>query len=429
MRKISRSLILAMLIMAVIVSFGAVSAQDKTVIHWWHISTAKDQADQNQGFADAFTAAHPDVSIEITILENEAFKAKLTTVMQSGTPPDLFQSWGGGVLSDFAKAGLLRDITPEMTANNNEWRDSFSTQGALNLYTNDGKYYGIPYSFGAVGFWYNKDLFKKAGIEAVPATWDELLATVQKLKDAGITPISIGEKDRWPGHFWWASLAVRAGGQPAFDAAFNRTGSFADPAFVKAGELFKQLVDLNAFQDGFLGETYNDEAAHMGNGEAAMELMGQWAPAVQKDQSKDKKGLPEGTLGWFPFPSVPDQKGDSSDVFGGGDGFAFGKNAPDATIEFAKSMFTRDNLAAAVKVRGILPVIKGMNDLVTDPLLVNVLAARDNAKYYQLYYDQFLPPPVAQAVLDAVQGLAAGTSTPEEAAQAVEDVAAVELVP
>jgi raffinose/stachyose/melibiose transport system substrate-binding protein len=224
-------------------------------------------------------------------------------------------------------------------------------------------------------------------------------------------------------------LAVRAGGQPAFDAAFNRTGSFADPAFVKAGELFKQLVDLNAFQDGFLGEDYNAEAAHMGNGEAAMELMGQWAPGVQKDQSKDKKGLPEGTLGWFPFPSVPDQKGDSSDVFGGGDGFAFGKNAPDATIEFAKSLFTRDNIATAVTTKGILPTVKGMDDLVTDPLLQTVLAARDNAKYYQLYYDQFLPPPVAQAVLDAVQGLSAGTMSPEEAAQAVEDVAAVELAP
>jgi len=411
------------------VSLSGVSAQDKTVIQWWHINTAENAAALFQKIADDFVAAHPDVAIEITVLENEAFKAKLTTVMQSGSPPDLFQSWGGGVLANFAQAGLLRDITLEMTANDNEWRDSFSTQGALNLYTNDGKYYGVPYSFGAVGFWYNKDLFAQAGIEATPTTWDELLAAVQKLQDAGITPISIGQQDKWPGHFWWASLAVRAGGQPAFDAAYNRTGSFADAPFVKAGELFKQLVDLNAFQDGFLGEGYTEEAAHMGNGEAAMELMGQWAPAVMKDSSATKEGLPEGTLGWFPFPSVPDQLGDPSDVFGGGDGFAFGKDAPDATIEFAKFIMTRENLAAAVEVNGILPTVVGMNDLVTDPLLVDVLAARDNAKYYQLYYDQFLPPPVAQAVLDAVQGLTAGQLSPEETAQQVEDAAAMELAP
>lgn len=428
--RIHKRLVLLTLVFTLLsISLSGVAAQDKTVIQWWHINTAENAAALFQKIADDFTAANPDVTIEITILENEAFKAKLTTVMQSGSPPDLFQSWGGGVLANFAEAGLLRDVTPEMTANDNEWRDSFSTQGALNLYTHDGKYYGVPYSFGAVGFWYNKDLFEQAGIESTPTTWDELLAAVQKLKDAGITPISIGQKDKWPGHFWWASLAVRAGGQAAFDAAYNRTGSFADAPFVRAGELFKQLVDLNAFQDGFLGEGYTEEAAHMGNGEAAMELMGQWAPAVMKDSSADKEGLPEGTLGWFPFPSVPDQLGDSSDVFGGGDGFAFGKDAPDATIDFAKFLMTRENLAASVEVNGILPTIVGMNDLVTDPLLVDVLAARDNAGYYQLYYDQFLPPAVAQAVLDSVQALTAGQLTPEQTAQAVEDAAAMELAP
>ena len=45
------------------------------------------------------------------------------------------------------------------------------------------------------------------------------------------------------------------------------------------------------------------EAAAVGNGKAAMELMGQWAPSVQMDQSADKKGLGE-DLGWFPFPTV-----------------------------------------------------------------------------------------------------------------------------
>ena len=53
-----------------------------------------------------------------------------------------------------------------------------------------------------VGVWYNKELFEKAGIDAPPATWDEFLADVQKLKDAGITPIAVGEKDKWPGMFW-----------------------------------------------------------------------------------------------------------------------------------------------------------------------------------------------------------------------------------
>ena len=43
--------------------------------------------------ADGYMAANPNVTIEITVLENEAFKTKLTTVMQSGDSPDIFQSW------------------------------------------------------------------------------------------------------------------------------------------------------------------------------------------------------------------------------------------------------------------------------------------------------------------------------------------------
>ena len=64
--------------------------------------------------ANTFVQQHPDVSIEITVLENEAFKAKLATAMQSGSPPDIFQSWGGGVLKQYADAGLVQDLTPAL---------------------------------------------------------------------------------------------------------------------------------------------------------------------------------------------------------------------------------------------------------------------------------------------------------------------------
>ena len=54
----------------------------------------------------------------------------------------------------------------------------------MQLYQVDGKQYGVPFNAGMVGFWYNKDFFAQAGIDAPPATWDELLADIQTLKDA-----------------------------------------------------------------------------------------------------------------------------------------------------------------------------------------------------------------------------------------------------
>ena len=112
--------------------------------------------------------------------------------------------------------------------------------GALGLYAKDGKQYGAPFDLGMVGFWYNKAQFATAGITAPPATWDEFLTDVGKLKDAGITPIALGGKDKWPGMFWWAYLALRAGGSEAMHNAVE-SGDWSGPAFVQAGTELKKL--------------------------------------------------------------------------------------------------------------------------------------------------------------------------------------------
>ena len=250
-----------------------------TKIEWWHINTPEAQRENWSNLANAFIADHPEVSIEITVLENEAFKAKLATAMQSGSPPDIFQSWGGGVLKQYGDAGLVQDLTPALAENG--WGDSFQP-GPISLYTFDGITYGVPWNAGMVGFWYNKALFEQAGITEPPATWTELLDAVTKLKDAGITPIALGEKDKWPGHFYWVYLATRIGGSDAFLKAYEREGSFSDPAFVDAGTRLKELVDLQPFQNGFLGAAYGDHQVQMANGQAAMELMGQWAPGANR---------------------------------------------------------------------------------------------------------------------------------------------------
>ena len=100
-----------------------------------------------------------------------------------------------------------------------------------------------------------------------------------------LPPSLLGEGDKWPGMHMWAYLVTRLGGKANFEGALLRTGSFTDDPFVEAGNKLQELIALEPFQDGFLGATYGDEATAMGNGKAAMELMGQWAPAVEKDNS------------------------------------------------------------------------------------------------------------------------------------------------
>lgn len=398
---------------------------EKVVVTWWHITTAEDQKAVWQQLADEYMAAHPNVEIQITVMENEAFKSKLTTVMQSGDPPDIFQSWGGGVMIEYAKAGLLQDITPYLDADGGAWRSTFSP-GALGVYSYEGKNYGVPWDMGMVGFWYNKALFAQAGIQAPPATWSELLEAVRKLKAAGITPIAVGAGDKWPAAFWWEYLAVRIGGKAAFDSAYSRQGSFASEAFIEAGKKLQELAALEPFQDGFLGSTWGDEATLMGNGKAAMDLMGQWAPGAFKDNSPDKQGIGE-NLGWFPFPVVEGGAGDPYDALGGGNGFAIGKNAEPEAIDFVKYLTRAESQIMCAQAGFCIPVVKGGEAGLSDPLLIQLQQTLAKAQYFQLYYDQFLPPATGSVVNDAVQALLAGTMTPEQAAQAIEDSVAQEM--
>jgi raffinose/stachyose/melibiose transport system substrate-binding protein len=403
----------------------APSSGEPVTITWWHITTDEAHSAIWQSLADSYMAEHPNVTVEITILENEAFKTKMTTVIQSGEIPDIFQSWGGGVMNEYVGAGMMKDITADLDADGGAWRNTFSP-GALGVYSLEGKNYGVPWDMGMVGFWYNKDLFAQAGIDAPPATWDELLADVSTLKDAGITPIALGEGDKWPGHFWFGYLATRICGQEGFQSAAARTGSFADPCFVEAGNKLLELNALSPFQDGFLGATYGDQSTVMGNGQAAMELMGQWAPSVQAGNSADGNGLGD-KLGFFAFPSVAGGEGAGTDAFGGGNGFGIGKDAEPEVIEFVKWLTSADAQVACAEAGFCIPVVKGGEAGMSDPLLITLQETLSQAEYFQLYYDQALPPAVGSVVNDSIQGVLAGTLTPEQAAQAIEDSASSEM--
>jgi len=398
---------------------GSKSSGSTKTIKWWHIANTDPMMSAWTKMAHQFEAAHPGVKFQITPLENEAFKTKLTTIIQAGDPPDIFHTWGGGVLFQQADAGMVKDITDDVGA-----RKDQLIPAAVDPYTTDGKTYASPVDTGMVGFWYNKELFAKAGISTPPASWANYLEAVRKLKAAKITPIALAGKEKWPGHYYWAYLALRVGGLDALkQAAADK--NFSTPDFVSAGAHLKDLVDLQPFQTGFLAAGYSSsdgQAATMGNGKAAMELMGQWAPGVERDSSKGKKGL--GTkLGFFPFPAVDGGKGQITDAFGGGGGFAVGKNAPPQAIEFLKFIAQPDNARIEAKTAGVLPVVKAAEDAVTDPNLKLVAQTLATSTAFQLYLDQAYAPAVGQQVNDSVAELLAGKSSPEKVAKAITDAA------
>ncbi|HZM79982.1 MAG TPA: extracellular solute-binding protein [Candidatus Limnocylindrales bacterium] len=400
-------------------SGGGNSGSGTQTVNWWHISNQDPMLTVWASLAKEYESTHLGVKINITPLENEAFKAKLTTVTQAGNPPDIFHSWGGGVLKQQKDAGLVKDITSDTSS----WIGTL-LPASVGPYQVDGKQYGLPFDLGLVGFWYNKDLFTKAGIAAPPSTWDDFLNAVGRLKASGVAPLALAGADKWPGHYYWAYLAMRVAGldglkQAAIDKSFDK------PEFVQAGRLLKELVGLQPFQKGFLGVKYDTpdgQAATVGNGTAAMELMGQWAPSVQKSSSNSKTGLGD-KLGFFTFPSVKDGKGKATDAFGGGNGFAIGRNAPPAAIDFVKFLLSVENQQKAAVTDSIVPITKGAETALQDPNLKAVSKALGAATGYQLYLDQAYPPAVGQQVNDSVAELIAGKASPEQVTSAITKVA------
>ncbi len=392
---------------------------EPVTIEWWHITTGDPGKTVFQGIADAYTTAHPNVTINITILENEAFKTKLATSLQSGEVPDLFQSWGGGIMAAQVDAGALKDITADIAS----WKDTINP-GALSIYSYKDVQYGVPWDMGMIGVWYNKALFTQAGITAPPTTWDEYLADVGKLKAAGIVPLAIAGKDQWPSMHLWTYLALRIGGGDTM-AEMVQTGNWNTDACTKAGDEVLKLNALDPYQPGFKAADYNAEAAAVGNRKAAMEVMGQWAPAVQMDQSADKKGLGE-DLGWFPFPTVTGGAGEATDGVGGGNGIAVGKDASPEALDFLKFFSSVEN---ATKINtanfGLSPVV-GTESAITDANLQAVLAGRGQATFMQLYLDQATSPAMGTAINEATMGIFAGASTPAAVCQAITDAAAAQ---
>lgn len=383
-----------------------------TTIEWWNISTTQPTKGVWAALAKQFEAQNPKVKVKIVQLENDAYKSKMTALTASGKLPDIFHTWGGGVLEQQVDAGLVEDVTDSTKA----WADGLLPV-AKQPYLLDDRTYGIPFDIGMIGFWYNKALFQQAGLTAPPTTWSGFLDAVRELKSAGITPLALAGKEKWPGMYYWAYLAMRTAGIDALRKA-DEDKDFTGAGFVTAGGHLKELVDLQPFQKGFLGAAYSTptgQAATVGNGKAAMELMGQWAPVVEADAGK---GL-GADLGFFPFPAVEGGRGTITEVFGGGGGHALRKGAPQAAVDFLKFFASRATDQELVKKTGVLPVVPAAESVLTDPNLKAVQAQLKSATGFQLYLDQAYAPAVGQEVNDSVAALIAGSKSPEQVAQAI----------
>ncbi|MFT4006282.1 MAG: extracellular solute-binding protein [Lacrimispora sp.] len=257
-------------------STAAPASGEKKTMTAMFLGSSQDQAvvDIIQKMTDQFNADNPyNVEFKFETYENEQYKTKLTTVMASNSAPDVFFTWSAGYLKPFVEGGKVYEIG-QLINGDDEWKSRFN-DGAFGPVTYDGKVYAVPHGQTVAAMFYNTRLFEENNI-AVPTTFDELKQACVTLKSKGIIPISVPVKDAWIAGQFLQQLANGVGGMDLFNGTVDGTKKWNDGDYVKAGSLLKELADIGAFPDGFLGMT-NDEGRDLFIQEkAAMYYMGSW---------------------------------------------------------------------------------------------------------------------------------------------------------
>ena len=396
------------------------SASAQTVIKVLHIQKLPKVLEIWKEAGQEFEKVHPGVKVQFDYLENEAFKAKLPTLLQSKDRPSVFQSWGGGVMYEQINADVCQNITKAIEEGG--FKDTFYPAGIQN-FTYEGKSYGLPNDVGPIVFWYNKELCEKAGVDPTKIKyWEDLIDAVKKCQAAGITPLAAGGKDKWPLHFYPTMLMMRILGREGMLAAYDdKHDGFTNPEVVKAFQLYKDLAALQPFQKGYLSNTYPEAAGIFHDGKSALHLMGIWDLTWGRSNAADQKGLPDEKLGWFFFPEVKGGNGHANDLFASLNGWLVTKGAPKETVDFMKIWLGKEIQSKLAEEGLFIPMVKGTADAIQSRFFKQIAQEVEKSRWIAIAMDQLLGPDTGRVFNDVSADVAAGNTTPEQAAKTIED--------
>lgn len=385
-------------------------------IVFWNIGT--EEVDKNiydKAIEMYHDSTDTDYKVTSVPVQNDTYKEKLVIAMSSGECPDMYINWSGGPMNEYIESGYAQPITELF--NDSELPDRL-LDASIAQATYKDDIYAIPFmNVSLSGIFYNKEMFEKYNLE-VPTTIEELEAVSDTFVENGITPFALANAPKWTGSMYFMNLAARKGGLEPFNAAVDGSGTFEDECFIWAGDKILEWEEKGYFPEGVNSLSEDDGQARqmLYQETAAMDLIGSWYTGlIQQDSPEFYE-----KIGWFPFPGLEGSDVDDSIMIGTiGDNFISFNCTDDklaAAFECA-TMFSEDEMVDFMVESGKVPPVKGVEDKLTDPITKSIMEAANSASSTQLWYDQYLPPSVAQAHLDTSQELFGGTMTSEDAAK------------
>lgn len=230
-------------------------------------------------------------------VDHESFKTSIRKNLASA-PADMYSYWAGA-----RTAAVVEHLEPldDIWAQNRLDR-RFTPSLVKEACEYNGRKYLIPLTQHYIGFFYNKRIFTSLGLEP-PRTWPEFLKLCARLKGAGITPVALGTKEKWPAQLWFDFLLLRTAPYEYRQQLMNGTAGFDSPPVTRVFRLWRQLID-----NGYFNSDPNHLAWERGanemvySGRAAMTLMGSWLIGYFTDDSH--RWVPGRDFDFFPFPVI-----------------------------------------------------------------------------------------------------------------------------
>ncbi len=254
---------------ALVLSTSLVKAADVEVLHWW---TSGGEAAALNVLKDNLAGAGTGwLDMPVAGGGGEAAMTTLRARVTAGNPPTAVQMLGFDI-QDWAKEGALADLTATATA---EGWDKVVPTALQAFSTYDGKWVAAPVNVHSTNWiWINKAALDAAGGKA-PETWEELVAMLDAMKANGITPLAHGGQA-------WQDATVFDAVVLSLGADFYKAAMIdLDPAALggeKMVEAFNRMATLRSYvDDNFSGRDWNLASAMVINGEAGMQMMGDWA--------------------------------------------------------------------------------------------------------------------------------------------------------
>jgi ABC-type glycerol-3-phosphate transport system substrate-binding protein len=370
------------------------------------------------GIKARYEKAYPGskVTFVLTPINNAQFTAQIAAAFASNKVPDAMLVYSGGYTTPYMLSSLLKlnndvNATPGFYNSQTSW--DLSCLG-LNCKNGKGDIYAIPNDEGTYGLFYNKSLFKKAGVSAPPKTYAQFLADCPKFKAKGIIPLAYGDRDGYSTDNWVTYDYSSYMPKNEISEINDNKVKYDSPNVVKPLQQlikFKQQGCVNA--DASTHEN-NDANTYFTSGKAAMVLM---FPFVIKsfEQALGKN------LGIARLPqSGPHPGRSAANSF---HNWVIPKNAhnPTGAWSFIKMATDTQGASALANIVGALPTNKVAISKITDPitkfflktaahpqipLLDSVVPLKIALLYYQQLQAAFaLKTPPAQAMQNVDKGI------------------------